>query len=411
MQTLWEHRFAGRVNAMTSSAIREILKLTAKPDIISFAGGLPSPDVFPVEEFQKACDLVLSETGKQALQYATTEGYLPLREMVARHTSRYGIKVSPDNIVITSGSQQALDLIGKIFINPGDRILVEEPTYLGALQAWNGYGAQYVTVPTDDDGMRLDELEKALRIGPKFIYVLPNFQNPTGRTMSLERRHKLVELADHYGVPIVEDDPYGQLRYDGEHLPPVVVLDAKFHENGEEHYTGNVLYTSTFSKTLAPGLRLAWLIAPPAVLERFVHAKQGSDLHTSSFNQMVAYEVARGGFLDKHIKTIRETYKTRRDLMLKGADEHLPAGVEWTRPEGGLFLWVTLPEHCDCKEVLEDAVEQKVAFVPGNPFYPLGGGENTFRLNFSNASHEQLETGMQRLGQVLQKHVGQLEKA
>jgi 2-aminoadipate transaminase len=229
--------------------------------------------------------------------------------------------------------------------------------------------------------------------------------------MSLERRHKLVELADHYGVPIVEDDPYGQLRYDGKHLPPVVVLDAHFHENGEEHYTGNVLYTSTFSKTLAPGLRLAWLIAPPAVLERIVHAKQGSDLHTSSLNQMVTYEVARGGFLDKHIKTIRKTYKTRRDLMLKGAEEHFPAGIEWTRPEGGLFIWVTLPDDCNCNAVLEDAVEQKVAFVPGHPFYPLGGGENTFRLNFSNASHEQLKTGMQRLGQVLHKHVGQFVKA
>ena len=411
MQTLWEHRFARRVNAMTSSAIREILKLTAKPDIISFAGGLPSPDVFPIKEFQEACDIVLSETGKQALQYSTTEGYLPLREMVARHTSRYGIKVSPDNIVITSGSQQALALIGKIFINPGDRVLVEEPTYLGALQAWNAYGAQYVTVPTDDEGMRVDELEKALRIGPKFIYVLPNFQNPTGRTMSLERRHKLVELADHYGVPIVEDDPYGQLRYEGEHLPPVVVLDATFHENGGNYYTGNVLYTSTFSKTLAPGLRLAWLIAPPAVLEKFIHAKQGSDLHTSSFTQMVAYEVAKGGFLDKHIKTIREMYKTRRDLMLKGAEDHFPQGVAWTHPQGGLFLWVTLPEHCKANKILEDAVEQKVAFVPGHPFYPLGGGENTFRLNFSNASHKQIKTGMKRLGKVLHKHVSQLEKA
>ena len=410
MQTLWEHRFANRVNAMTSSVIREILKLTANPDIISFAGGLPSPDVFPIEEFQEACDMVLSEAGKQALQYSTTEGYLPLREMVARHTSRYGIKVAAENIVITSGSQQALELIAKIFVNPGDRILVEEPTYMGALQAWNAYGAQYVTVPTDDDGMRVDALEKALRIGPKFIYVLPNFQNPTGRTMSLKRRHKLVELADHYGVPIVEDDPYGQLRYEGKHLPPVVVLDGKFHENGENHYTGNVLYTSTFSKTLAPGLRLAWLIAPPTVLERFVHAKQGSDLHTSSLTQMVAYEVAHGGFLDKHIKMIRNTYKVRRDLMLAGAQEYFPEEVSWTRPEGGLFLWVTLPEHCNAQDLLEDAIEQKVAFVPGHPFYPLGGGENTFRLNFSNASHEQLEIGMERLGQVLHKHVGALEK-
>lgn len=221
MHTPWEHRYAQRTQRMASSAIRELLKLTEKPDIISFAGGLPAPEVFPIEAFTEACQIVLKNHGAQALQYSTTEGYLPLREQICRHTERYGIQVTADNILITSGSQQALDLIGKVFINPGDRILVESPTYLGALQAWNAYGAEYVSVPMDKQGMNTDLLEEALRTGPKFIYVLPNFQNPTGVTLALERRQRLIELADRYGVPIIEDDPYGQLRYEGDHLPSV----------------------------------------------------------------------------------------------------------------------------------------------------------------------------------------------
>ena len=258
--------------------------------------------------------------------------------MIVRHTARYGIEVTPDNILITSGSQQALDLLGKILINPGDRILVESPTYLGALQAWTAYGAEYVTVPMDENGMITDALEDALRSGPKFIYVLPNFQNPTGVTLSLERRHKLIELADRYGVPIVEDDPYGQLRYEGEHLPSVVVLDSEFRNSGEACYSGNVIYLSTFSKILAPGLRLAWVIAPPEVIRKLAQAKQGADLHTATFNQCVAYEVARGGFLDRHVLTIREVYGERRDVMLGAMDAYFPPGVEWTHPQGGLFL-------------------------------------------------------------------------
>ncbi len=233
METPWESRYAQRTQRMGSSAIRELLKLTEKPEIISFGGGMPAPDVFPVEDFAAACDRILHEFGAQALQYGATEGYLPLREMIARHTARYGIKITPDNILITSGSQQALDLLGKVFINPGDRILVEEPTYLGALQAWNAYGAEYVTVPMDENGMITDGLEEALRSGPKFIYVLPNFQNPTGVTLSVERRQTLIELADRYGVPVIEDDPYGQLRYEGEHLPSVVTLDGQFREIGQ----------------------------------------------------------------------------------------------------------------------------------------------------------------------------------
>lgn len=399
MQTLWDHRYAQRTQRMMGSAIRELLKFTEDPEVISFAGGLPAPEVFPIKEFKAACLKVLEEQGPQSLQYGTTDGYLPLREMIARHTARYGIEVTSDNILITSGSQQALDLLGKIFINPGDRILVESPTYVGALQAWNAYGAEFIPVPYDENGLITDELEDKLRIGPKFIYVLPNFQNPTGGTLSFERRLKLIELAERYGVPIIEDDPYGQLRFEGEHLPSLNVLDSQTRTQNE-CYSGNVIYLSTFSKTLAPGLRLAWVIAPPEVIHKLVLAKQGADLHTSTFNQIVAYEVAHGGFLDRHVKYIREVYRERRDVMLETLQEHMPEGVFWTHPQGGLFLWVTLPEHIDTKEMLVDAVQKKVAFVPGESFYPQNGRKNNMRLNFSYAIPEKINEGIAQLGAV-----------
>lgn len=404
MQTLWDYRYAQRTQRMKSSAIRELLKLTEQPDIISFAGGLPAPEVFPVEEFREACNRVLRDHGPIALQYGTSEGYQPLREMIARHTMRYGIQVTADNIMITSGSQQALDLLGKIFINHGDRIIVESPTYLGALQAWNIYGAEYVTVPSDEYGIQTDSLEAALRAGPKFIYVLPNFQNPTGVTIPLERRLKLVELADRYGVPIIEDDPYGQLRFEGNHISPIVVLDEKLHvKNG--HYTGNVIYLSTFSKTLAPGIRLAWVIAPPEVIRKLVMAKQGSDLHTATFNQMVAHEVAKGGFLDKHVHHICQVYHERRDAMLESLEENMPQGVHWTHPQGGLFLWVTIPETMSTVDLFKEAVKEKVAYVPGISFYPDGSGHNTMRLNFSYANPEMINEGIARLAKVIRNNM------
>ena len=406
MQTPWDHRYAQRTQRMSGSAIRELLKLTELPDVISFAGGLPAPDVFPVEEFQDACNRVLRDFGPTALQYGTTEGYTPLREMIARHTSRLGIQVTAENIMITSGSQQALDLIGKLFINRGDRILVEAPTYLGALQAWNAYGAEYVPVATDEHGMIIESLEAALRFGPKFIYVLPNFQNPTGITLSLERRQKLVELADRYGVPIVEDDPYGQLRFEGEHLPPVKVVDCQWRNENNGYYSGNVIYLSTFSKILAPGIRLAWVVAPPEVIRKLVLAKQGTDLHTSTFNQMVAYEVGRGGFLDKHANVINRVYRARRDTMLDALSEFMPTGVQWTRPQGGLFLWVTVPAGMDTADILTKAVENKVAFVPGAPFFPDGSVKNTMRLNFSYSKEEKIVDGISRLATVIKNHVG-----
>ncbi len=403
MQTPWEYRYAHRTQRMGSSVIRELLKLTEQPDIISFAGGLPAPEVFPVKEFQEACNRVLREHGAQALQYSTTEGYRPLREMIARHTARYSVQITADNILITSGSQQALDFIGRLFINRGDYIVVESPTYLGALQAWNAYGAQYISVPSDENGMIVDELEAALRVGPKFIYVLPNFQNPSGSTLALERREKLVELADKYGVPIIEDDPYGQLRYDGEHLPSVVYLDAHFRNDGQGEYRGNVIYLSTFSKLLAPGLRLGWVIAPPNVIQKLVMTKQAADLHTSTFSQQLAYEVARGGFLDEHVKVIRATYKERRDVMLEMMDEMFPPEMRWTKPQGGIFLWGIMPEGVDAAEVLKIAVERKVAFVPGAAFHPNGGGENTMRINFSYSNPDTIREGIARLGATLKE--------
>jgi 2-aminoadipate transaminase len=387
---------------MGSSVIRELLKLTEQPDIISFGGGLPAPEVFPIKEFKAACDYILDNFGPQSLQYSTTEGYRPLREMIARHTGRYSVSVTPENILITSGSQQALDFIGRVFINQGDHIVVESPTYLGALQAWNAYGAQYIAVPSDEDGMQVDKLEEALRIGPKFIYVLPNFQNPGGSTLSLERRQRLVELADKYGVPIVEDDPYGQLRFEGDHLPSLVYLDSQLRGD-DGCYTGNVIYLSTFSKLLAPGIRLAWVIAPEQVIRKLVQSKQAADLNTAAFNQMVAYEVGKGGFLDEHVKFIREVYKERRDVMLEAMEELFPSNVRWTHPKGGMFLWGILPEWMDSAEVLKKAVERKVAFVPGESFHPNGGGKNTMRINFSYSKPELIREGMARLGTLLKE--------
>jgi 2-aminoadipate transaminase len=398
MAAPWAHRYAQRTKTAKSSIIRELLKLTQRPEVISFAGGLPAPEIFPVERFREACQQVLTTNPAIALQYGPTEGYRPLRELIVAHMARYGILATVDNILITSGSQQALDLIAKLLINRGDRILVESPTYLGALQAFDLMGAEYVTVPIDDDGLQTAEMERALRSGPKFMYILPNFQNPGGTTLSRSRRDELVLLSDKYGIPIIEDDPYGQLRYEGEHIPPLVVLDRTnlLRDNG--YLLGNVIYLSTFSKVLAPGLRLGWIVAPPDVITHLVQLKQSADLHTSSFTQMVAYEVARDGFMEEHVKLIRKVYKERRDAMLEALHDYFPPEVSWTHPHGGLFLWVTLPPGIDTMKLLDTALRQDVAFVPGEPFFPSGQETGShMRLNFSNARPEQIREGIRRL--------------
>jgi 2-aminoadipate transaminase len=397
MAAPWAHRYAQRTKCAKSSIIRELLKLTQRPEVISFAGGMPAPEVFPVEKFKQACNRVLTDKPTVALQYGPTEGYMPLRQFIVEQMSRYGILASVDNVMITSGSQQALDLISKLLINRGDRILVESPSYLGALQAFDLMGAEYVTVPIDDHGLNTDYLENALRSGPKFMYVLPNFQNPGGVTLSEQRRKQIVLLSDKYGIPIIEDDPYGQLRYEGEHKTPLVVLDRTNLQRDNGYTLGNVIYLSTFSKLLAPGMRLGWIVAPPDVIVRLVQLKQSSDLHTSSFAQMVTYEVARDGFLDEHVKLIRKVYSERKDAMLRALNDYFPEEVTWTRPHGGLFLWVTLPTGVNSRRLLDDALRHDVAFVPGDPFFAEGDKGSHMRLNFSNATPEMIREGIRRL--------------
>jgi 2-aminoadipate transaminase len=403
MSTAWKSRYALRVQDLKSSAIRSLLKITERPEVISFAGGLPAPEVFPVQRFEEACRRVLEEHGPQALQYGATEGYEPLREMIAKNMLRYGIVARAENVLITSGSQQALDLIGKLFINSGDRIVVEAPTYLGALQAFNVYGAQYVSVPVDEEGVRTDLLKNSLGSGVKFMYILPNFQNPTGVTLSEARRHQLIALADKHGIPIIEDDPYGNLRYEEEHVVPLVVVDRENLAREKGYTLGNVIYLSTFSKTLAPGIRLAWVVAPPEVIGKLVLLKQGTDLHTSSFVQLVAFEVARDGFLDEHVKVIRRVYRERRDVMLQALQEFFPPEVTWTRPQGGLFLWVTLPPCVDVGVLSRSALAHNVAFVAGDPFYAGNhqGVSGHMRLNFSNAAPERIREGIRRLSRAV----------
>ncbi|MBO0783182.1 MAG: PLP-dependent aminotransferase family protein [Ktedonobacteraceae bacterium] len=404
MQMAWDQRYAQRVKRIQGSAIRELLKVTEMPGTISLAGGLPAAEIFPIEKIAAVTQRILEKNGGQALQYGLTEGYTPLRELLADRLQQEGINAGPDNILITTGSQQGLDLLGKIMIDAGDPLLTESPTYMGALQACNPYEPAYVPVRSDEEGIVTDELEAALQANPKFIYALPNFQNPTGITFTLERRQKLIEIASRHGVPIVEDDPYSQLRFEGEPLPSLLKLENE-RQKGEGHtdqpYQGNVIQLNTFSKVLTPGLRLGWVVAQADVIRKLVLAKQGADLHTATFNQMIAYEIARDGFLEEHVPLIRQTYRERRDIMLAALEENFPDNVRWTRPQGGMFLWVTLPEGVDAALLLKDALEYRIAFVPGEAFHPCGGGANTMRLSFSNAKPEQIDEGIRRLGRLL----------
>ncbi len=388
----WQRFLAERTQSMKSSAIRELLKITQLPDVISFAGGLPAPELFPVREIEEACSYLLRHEAKTALQYSTTEGHPPLREFLAESMARYGIHHGPDNVLITTGSQQALDLIGKVFIDPDASVLTCRPTYLGAIQAWRAYQARFVTVPLDDDGMQVDLLEEVVTRTPvRFIYVLPNFHNPAGTTLSEQRRKRLVEIARSHDLLIVEDDPYGALRYEGEDLTPIAALAPE-----------RTIYLGTFSKTLTPGLRIGWIVAPTDIRQKLVQAKQGADLHTSTFDQMIANDIAQRGILRVHVRQLRQAYRERRDTMLDALAEFWPEGSSWTRPQGGLFLWARTPEGINSLDMLKIALEHRVAYVPGVNFYPdEDGGENAMRLNFSVAKPEAIVEGIHRLGKTV----------
>lgn len=403
MPVNWNDLRAERVERMHPSDIREILKYGAQADLISLAGGLPAPEVFPVDEYRRAFEWVLETNGRAALQYATTEGYAPLREWIASRMQAKGVACAAHDVLITNGSQQALDLVARVLINPGDRIVVENPSYLGALQAFSQYEPAYSVVPMDEDGMRMDALEQILaddRAGRtpqriKFIYAVPTFQNPTGRTLTLERRRQLAALADRFGVPVVEDDPYGELRYAGEPLPLVKSFDT----------CGNVVYLGTFSKILAPGFRLGWVMGSPALLEVLTSAKQPSDLHTGIGPQMATHKVVEDGFVDRHVETVKALYRERRDVMLQAIEEHFPSEARYTRPRGGMFVWAELPERMNTRELLLEAVQEKVAFVPGQGFHADGSGTNTMRLNFSMVAPDKIREGVRRLGRAIQGYL------
>jgi len=363
------------------------------PGLISLAGGYPAPELFPVDAFREAFDAVLSTDAGAALQYGTAEGYLPLREFLAGRMARFGIRASPEEVMITHGSQQGLDLVARLFVDWGSPVAVEDPSYVGGLQAFDGYGARYLAIPTDEDGMQVDWLEEALARGevrPRLIYALSNFQNPSGATLSLERRHRLLELSYRHHIPILEDDPYGELRYEGKDLPSLKSLDVE----------GNVIYLGTFSKILAPGLRLGWVVAPTGVIRGLLLGKEAADLHTNSLAQRAVHELCRRGLLDRHIPRIRSVYRGRRDAMLRALAAHLPDGARWSRPKGGLFLWVQLPGGVDTDAMLPDAVREKVVYVPGSAFSPRRERTSAMRLNFSNCPPAEIEEGVRRLGMV-----------
>lgn len=388
--------FSQRAQKLTSSAIREILKVTERPEVISFAGGLPSPKGFPIEPMRAAFDQVLRDQGEVALQYGPTQGYAPLRAWVAEDMRRAGAEVSPDEVLIVSGSQQALDMLGKLYIDPGSRVLVEAPSYLGALQSFSLCEPEFVAVPMDEGGLIPEALTDERTAGARFAYVLPNFQNPTGRTLDLARRQALVERCAQLAIPIIEDDPYGELRYAGEPLPGLLGLGRAAG--------ATVIRLGSFSKVLAPGLRLGYVVAPRPVIAKLVQIKQATDLHTASLTQMAVYETIRHGFLDTHLPKVRELYRQQCAYMLDAMDEHFPTNVRWTRPEGGMFIWVTLPEGIDSAALLRAAIEQNVAFVPGAPFF--AGVEpmfNTLRLSFVTAPEDKIRTGIAVLGQLIRQ--------
>ena len=386
-------RFAERAAQLQSSFIREILKITQQPEIISFAGGLPSPATFPIDEMKVAFDKVLTNNGKVALQYGPTDGYLPLRQWIADSLSTDGVRITPEQVLMTSGSQQALDLLGKVLIDEGSRVLVETPSYLGALQAFSVYRPQFVSVATDEHGL-IPQSVDPVADGARLLYALPNFQNPTGRSLSIARRLELVETCARHGLPLIEDDPYGALCYAGEPFPKMLPMNPD-----------GVIYMGSFSKVLTPGIRLGYVVAPAPLVRCLELAKQAADLHTSQLTQMVVHEVIKDGFLQRHIPTIRTLYANQCQAMLAAMEQHFPAGVSWTKPEGGMFIWVTLPKHIDAMELLDEAIANKLAFVPGAPFYANTPEKNTLRLSFVTVPPERIRVGIEILGKLIAARV------
>ena len=389
---------------MKKSVIRELLKVTSVPGMISLAGGLPDPEAFPIELMEDICMSVVKEHGKEGFQYGQTEGLPVLKKEILKIVEEDGITgINEDNILITTASQQALDLVGRTFIDASDPIICECPTYLGGLQAFKGYGANTIGVPMDNDGIRTDLLEEKIEQlreqeeHYKFVYIVPDFQNPSGITLTLERRKELVKICTKYDFLIIEDSPYRQLRYSGEPAPTVYSLDD----------TENVVGLYTFSKIFVPGLRLGWIVANKDIINKFVVAKQALDLCTPAFNQFVAYEFCKRGLLSPHIETVRKIYRDKLDVMLEALDKYMPKrdDLTWTKPEGGLFLWVELPKHLNADTMFYKAVDKKVAYVIGSAFYPDGKGQNTLRLNFSYPTHDNLHEGVKRLAEVIKENL------
>lgn len=393
-------KYAKRMDLFKKSELGEILKLIEKPEIISFAGGLPASELFPVEEMKKVAVKVLDENGEEALQYSGSQGYLPLRNHIAnRMNSKSMTNVNAEDVLVTSGSQQALDYAGNIFLDEGDVVLCESPSYLGALNAFKNYQPKVIEVSTDKEGMITEELEKILEKNDrvKFIYVIPDFQNPTGITWSFERRKKFMEVINKYEMPVIEDNPYGELRYEGEFLPALKSLDTK----------GLVIYLGTFSKIFCPGYRLGWVCASKEILRKFITCKENSDLQTSTIGQRELSKYIDDYDLDEHVEKIKATYKKRRDLMLSCMKEEFPEGVSFTNPSGGLFTWVKLPEKLNAQELMEKCVENNVAYVPGGFFFPSRNKENYFRLNYSSCKEDKIVEGIKRLGKVLNEAVSE----
>lgn len=394
--------FSSRIAEMRRSEIRELLKLTQQPEIISFAGGLPCPEAFPVDVVKEITSKVLDERGSIALQYGTTEGLTPLRKELAKRMCKKGVTCTHENILVTHGCQQALDLISKVFLDPHDVVVCSLPSYLGGINAFAAFSAQFVGIPLKNDGMDLDALEESLKKlskegkKPKFVYVLPTFHNPAGVTMPAENRKRMIEILNEYDVLAFEDDPYSELRYEGDHINPLKAFDT-----GGDH----VFYLGTFSKILAPGLRLGWAVAPTEILNSLVTAKQSTDLCTSTLTQYIAYEYLHQGFVDSHIENIKKIYGKKRNIMMESMDTYFPEETTWVRPDGGMFTWATAP-GVDTKKLVIKAIEQKVAYVHGAAFRFDGGGRDSMRLNFSYPTYEEVEEGIRRLGKVLKDEIG-----